>query len=236
MTKYGWPQVAVYPALVAGTMIAYTALALRCFPDWARGTPWAILTFWLVELLLLAVLIWALAFFRDPSREAPQDDALLLAPADGRVTDVETVDENEFTGGPALRIGIFLSIFNVHINRAPCRATVETITYRKGKYLNAMNPLSGRVNESNALTLIRTSEPKDRLVVRQISGAIARRIVCAAWEGQELARGERFGMIKFGSRTELYVPVNEKMECLVRIRDAVRAGVTPLVRYERCHD
>ncbi|MBN2131814.1 MAG: phosphatidylserine decarboxylase family protein [Sedimentisphaerales bacterium] len=236
MTKYGWPQVAVYPILIAGAMVVYAAIALRYFPAWAKGTPWALPIFWLVELVLLAVLVWALMFFRDPSREVPQDDALLMAPADGKVTDVETMDENEFTGGPALRIGIFLSIFNVHLNRAPCRATVETITYRKGKYLNAMNPLSGRVNESNTLTLIRASEPKDRLAVRQVSGAIARRIVCAAREGQELARGEKFGMIKFGSRTELYVPVNEKMECLVRIRDNVRAGVTPLVRYERCHD
>jgi phosphatidylserine decarboxylase len=175
-------------------------------------------------------------FFRDPKREVPQDDALLLAPADGKVTDIETLDENEFTGGRALRIGIFLSIFNVHINRAPCRATVETITYRKGKYLNAMNPLSGKVNESNTLVLVRASDPKDRFAIRQISGAIARRIVCAAREGQALAHGERFGMIKFGSRTELYVPINEKMECLVHLRDNVRAGVTPLVRYERCHN
>ncbi len=234
LTRYGWPEVAVYPLLIAGAMTLYTAVALRYFPDWAKkGTAWALLTFWCVEVALLTLLVWALMFFRDPNRVAPQDDTLLVAPADGIVTDVETVDGNEFIGGPALRIGIFLSIFDVHINRAPCRATVEKIAYRKGRFLNAMNPLSGQLNESNALLMVRAAEPKDRLVVRQISGAIARRIVCAVREGQELAGGERFGMIKFGSRTELYVPASEEMKCLVRIRDKVRGGVTPLVRYER---
>jgi phosphatidylserine decarboxylase len=224
LTKYGWPQVAVCPAFVVVAMAAV---------GFVLAWGWALVV---VEILLLAILVWALMFFRDPNRETPQDGALLLAPADGKVTDVATVDDHEFIGGPALRIGIFLSIFDVHINRAPCRARVESITYRRGKYLNAMNPLSGKVNESNTLALVRAEEPKDRLVVRQVSGAIARRIVCAVREGQELAGGERFGMIKFGSRTELYVPANERMECLVRIRDKVRAGVTPLVRYGVCHD
>ena len=127
-------------------------------------------------------------FFRDPQRRIVQDDAILLAPADGRIADIETVPEGDFIGGPALRIGIFLSIFNTHINRAPCDAKVEKITYRSGKYLNAMNRLAGKVNESNNLALVRTSRPQDRLLVRQISGAIARRIVCAAREGQQLGR------------------------------------------------
>jgi phosphatidylserine decarboxylase len=227
LTKYGWPQVAVYPIVAAAAMIAVAVVS----PSVAWG-PAVVLA----EIVLSIVLVWSLAFFRDPRREAPSDDALLVAPADGKVTDVETVDESEFIGGPALRIGIFLSIFNVHINRAPCQARVEAITYRKGRYLNAMSPLSGKVNESNALAMVRANEPKDRLIVRQISGAIARRIVCVARQGQELARGEEFGMIKFGSRTELYVPMSENMECLVQISDKVRAGVTPLVRYGRCHD
>jgi phosphatidylserine decarboxylase len=227
LTKYGWPQVGVYPIVIAAAMIAVAVAGLSGAPRWGVA---------LVEIVLAAVLAWVLMFFRDPQRETPQDDALLVAPADGAITDIETVDGTEFTAGPALRIGIFLSIFNVHINRAPCQAKVEAITYRKGKYVNAMNPLSAKVNESNAVALVRTNEPKDRLVVRQVSGAIARRIVCAARQGQELAPGERFGMIKFGSRTELYVPVSEDMECVAQIRDKVRAGVTPLVRYGRCRD
>jgi phosphatidylserine decarboxylase len=104
-----------------------------------------------------------------------------------------------------------------------------------------MNPESGRVNESNDLGLIRTDSPNDRLVVRQISGAVARRIVCETRQGQELTGGEKFGMIKFGSRTELYVPApqgpaREGVKCLVKIGDKVKAGLSPVVRYEKCPD
>jgi len=171
-------------------------------------------------------------FFRDPHRLSPSDKNLLLAPADGQITDIEVVEENGFIGEAALRVGIFLSIFNTHINRAPCNVRVEKITYKKGKFKNAMNPQSGRVNESNDLSLVRTDSPKDRLIVRQISGAIARRIVCDKMQGQELSGGEKFGMIKFGSRTELYVPVRENAKCLVKIGDKVKAGLTPLIEYE----
>ena len=141
-------------------------------------------------------------------------------------------EKNDFIGEHAIRIGIFLSIFDVHINRAPCNAKVERISYKKGQHKNAASPQSQRVNESNDLCIIRTDSPKDRLIVRQISGAIARRIVCATKEGQELTGGEKFGMIKFGSRTELYVPARANIKCLVQTGDKVKAGVTPLVRYE----
>lgn len=223
LTRYGWPQVVVYPAAVIVAMIIFSLLSR------ALLAPWVIV---LVESVLAVVLIWALMFFRDPQRRCPSDDNLLLAPADGRVTDLAQVQENDFIGGPALRIGIFLSIFNVHINRAPCKVRVETVTYKKGSYKNAMNPQSSRVNESNNLCLVRTAAPQDKLVLRQISGAIARRIVCRAVPGKELAGGEQFGMIKFGSRTELYVPLREDVKCLVQIGDKVRAGLTPLIRYE----
>jgi len=221
LTKYGLPEVAVYPAVIAGLM-ALVALLAPLLPIGVIVT---------MEALLVLVLAWALMFFRDPHRRTLQDDAILLAPADGRVADIETVDEKDVIGGPALRIGIFLSIFNTHINRAPCSAKVEKITYRPGKYLNAMNRLAGKVNESNNLALRRTASPQDRLLVRQISGAIARRIVCAAREGQQLAGGERFGMIKFGSRTELYLPAGDRIECLVQVGDRVKAGLTPLAKY-----
>ena len=222
LTKYGWPQVVVYPVVVVIGMLVAAWSGPVIAPVWAVVA---------TETVLAAILVWALMFFRDPQRETPPDDTVLVAPADGRVTDIETVDQCDFIDGPAIRIGVFLSIFNTHINRAPCNATVETITYRKGKYVNAMNPLSSKVNESNALVMVRTSEPKNRLVVRQISGAIAKRIVCAARQGQQLARGEKFGMIKFGSRTELYVPADEYVQCMVRIGDNVKAGISPLVRY-----
>jgi len=223
LTKYGLPQVVVYPAVVLAAMVCFPLITAAFLPQW---------TVVAIETVLACVLIWALMFFRDPERSCPADINLLLAPADGHVTEIERVEENNFIGGPALRIGIFLSIFDIHINRAPCNVRIEKITYKKGKYLNAMNPQSGRLNESNDLDLTRTDSPKDKLIVRQISGAIARRIVCTTAEGQELAGGERFGMIKFGSRTELYLPVRENAKCLVQIGDKVKAGLTPLVRYE----
>ena len=223
LTKYGWPQVVIFPAVILAVMAAVTL-----------GRPaglqlWAIIS---IEVLLGAILIWVLCFFRDPQRSCPSDSNLLLAPADGEITDIEKVENNVFIGGAALRIGIFLSIFNTHINRAPCNVKVEKITYKKGKYKNALNPQSARVNESNELNLVRTDSPKDRLIVRQISGAIARRIVCKTTEGSELTGGEKFGMLKFGSRTELYVPLRENAKCLVKIGDKVKAGLTPLIKYE----
>jgi phosphatidylserine decarboxylase len=276
LTKYGWPQVVIYPVLVLALMFAIllgtrAVLPPRLLAQTSVGG--GIIS---IEALLAAVLIWSLMFFRDPERRCPSDRNLLLAPADGQVTDIETVDpvrdpmldfllvrdredkgsngvddppaflrKQEVGGGVALRIGIFLSIFDTHINRAPCNVKVEKITYRKGKYKNAMNPQSGRVNESNDLHLVRTDSPQDRLIVRQISGAIARRIVCDKVAGKELTGGQKFGMIKFGSRTELYVPLREAatpgseryppaagVKCLVQIGDKVKAGLTPLVKYE----
>ena len=223
MTKYGWPQVVVFPAVLITAMIVWPLASA------GRTVGWAVVS---VEALLAVVLIWVLSFFRDPYRAVPPDKNLLLAPADGKVTDIEIVEELGHIGEPALRIGIFLSIFDVHINRAPCNVKVERITYKKGRYKNAMNPVSGRVNESNTLELVRTDNPCDKLIVRQISGAIARRIVCRTSRGEQLTGGEKFGMIKFGSRTELYVSAGENVKCLVRKGDKVKAGLTALIKYE----
>jgi len=233
LTKFGWPQVVVLPLVFLAAAILYPLAARAYFPDWARFGPWALFTFWGVEFVLVVGLVWTLCFFRDPVRCCPDDGNILVAPADGKITNIELLQHEDTIGGKALRIGIFLSIFDVHINRAPCDATVEKIVYRKGKYNNAMKPQSGQVNESNDLAFLRTEEPRDRLVVRQISGAVARRIVCAAREGQRLAGGEKFGMIKFGSRTELLVPARQDIECLVKVGDKVKAGITPVIRYNR---
>lgn len=226
LSKYGWPELVIFPVIILGGM-ALAACASLLMPRLSMG---AIIS---IEAVLVIVLAWVLLFFRDPYRVCPKEANLLLSPADGKVTGVEIVEENDFIGGRAIKIGIFLSIFNVHINRSPCNAKVVRISYKKGRYKNAANPESGQVNESNALYIIRTDAPQDKMIVRQISGAIARRIVCAAKEGQELSGGEKFGMIKFGSRTELYVPARANTKCLVRVGDKVKAGLTPLVRYEQ---
>jgi phosphatidylserine decarboxylase len=223
LSKYGLPQVVVLPVIVVAAMVILIAVSFGSLPVWVIVS---------MEVVLAVVLVWVFAFFRDPYRVVPPDKNILLAPADGRITDIEVVDEDGFIGGPALRVGIFLSIFDVHINRAPCSAKIEKIAYRQGRYKNAMSAQSGRVNESNDLWLIRTDSPEDRFIVRQISGAIARRIVCRASEGQSLTGGEKFGMIKFGSRTELYMPVRDDAQCLVEVGDKVKAGLSILVRYE----
>jgi phosphatidylserine decarboxylase len=231
LTKYGLPQVVVFPIVLFTVMVVFLLTGTLFLPAWVIIS---------IELVFVALLILILSFFRDPYRISPSDKCLLLAPADGRITDIETVEEGGSLGGRSLRIGIFMSIFNTHINRAPCNVKVENISYKQGKYKNAANPIAGRINESNNLALVRTDNPKDKLIVRQISGAIARRIVCQTGQGKDLTSGEKFGMIKFGSRTELYVPLNTgaknsiwEPKCLVRIGDKVKAGLTPIVKYEK---
>jgi phosphatidylserine decarboxylase len=221
LTKYGLPQAAVFPAVVMVIMAVCLLLPLPCW------------FMYLIEAVLAIILIWILSFFRDPCRKISSDTGQLLSPADGTVVDIEIVQENDFIAGPALRIGIFLSVFNVHINRSPCNATVEKITYKTGQFKDARDPLAGKVNESNSIAILRTDEPKDRLIVRQISGAIARRIVCVAKPGQKLTGGEKYGMIKFGSRTELYTPVRKDIKRMVKTGDKVKAGLSVLVRYEK---
>lgn len=220
ITEYGLPQVVVYPCLCAVVMVV-VAIAMPLG-----------LSLWIIEAILAIVLIWILSFFRDPKRNIPAGDNLILSPADGTISDIEEVDEPNFIGGKAVRIGIFLSIFNVHINRTPCAVKIGEITYRKGKFKNALNPISGKVNESNDIEMTRLKEPKDKILVRQISGAIARRIVCDAKEGQEFAGGVVFGMLKFGSRTEIYLPVNCGAKIIVTKGDKVKAGRTILAKYD----
>jgi phosphatidylserine decarboxylase len=223
LTKFGWPQVVVLPIIILAALIIMPLLSVVILPVWAIT---------IVELVLALFFVWSLIFFRDPNRQSPSDKNLLLAPADGRITDIETIKEGDFIGGAALRIGIFMSIFDVHINRAPCDVKIEKAIYIKGKYKNAMSPKASIVNESNDIGMVREDKPQDKLIVRQISGAVARRIVCKAKPGQQLIHGEKFGMIKFGSRTELYVPISESIKCLVKIGDKVKAGLTPVVKYE----
>ncbi|MEN6384972.1 MAG: phosphatidylserine decarboxylase family protein [Phycisphaerales bacterium] len=222
ITKYGLPQVVIYPGLCVLAMVIAIALA---------GL--SIVLFWITEILLFIVLVWMLSFFRDPNRKIPTGDDLILSPADGTVTEVQVVDEPEFIKGKATRIGIFLSIFNVHLNRTPCSVKIEKINYHKGSFINAMDPNCGKVNESNDLAMTRLSEPREKLFVRQISGAIARRIVCDADVGREFTGGAIFGMIKFGSRTELYLPAESTAKILVKKGDKVRAGLTILAKYDR---
>ncbi len=214
------PQVVIYPGLTVLVMVIF-AFAMPV------DAPLCV-----SEAVLTIVLIWMLSFFRDPYRQIPVGDNLILSPADGKISDIEVVDEPSFISGKATRIGIFLSIFNVHINRTPCAVKIEKITYRKGRFINAMNPESGKVNESNDIAMTRLAKPAEKILVRQISGAIARRIVCDAEGGQEFTGGTIFGMIKFGSRTELYLPAESPAKIIVKKGDKVKAGITVLARLD----
>ena len=178
-------------------------------------------------LLLFFCLLFActLAFFRDPDRAAPIDPNTIVAAADGKVMDIIEVDENEVLRTKTRRVGIFLSIFDVHTNRAPIDGTVIYREHRQGKYLDARRPECSERNESMTWGF---QNSQGRVVVRQISGAIARRIVAWSRVGDELKKGDRFGMIRFGSRTELYLPLNA--ELLVKVGDHVFGGSTVVAR------
>ncbi len=177
--------------------------------------------------------LFVVSFFRDPARQIPQESGLIVSPADGTVDDIEELDHCEFIDGPAVKIGIFLSVFNVHINRAPETARVIEIQYKRGKFGNALRPETAKDNEQLWLSLECEDRPHRRIVVKQIVGAIARRIVCDVRPGEVLARGQKFGMIKFGSRTELYLP-KEGLCVETKLNQSVRGGVSLLARYADC--
>ncbi len=166
-------------------------------------------------------------FFRDPERTIATGPGVLVSPADGRVADVETVEEPTWIGGPALRVGIFLSPLNVHVNRSPAAGVVGHREYRSGKFLAAYDRRAVEENEACSLGIecdAPRGRPPVRILVRQVVGAAARRIVCPAEPGLRLAAGERYGMIKFGSRTELWVPVAAGFRCRVKVGDVVKGG------------
>lgn len=177
---------------------------------------------------LLGLVVW---FFRDPPRRVPQQPGLLVSPADGKVVEVTPLAWDEFLGSPAVRVGIFLSILDVHLNRAPDAARVVALRYHPGGFLSAMNPESSMRNESMWIGLEHSVPPYHRLVVRQVAGAIARRIVCPLRPGDVLARGEKIGMIKFGSRTELILPDQPDVRIEVKPGDRVKAGTSIVARY-----
>jgi phosphatidylserine decarboxylase len=192
---------------------------------------------------LMILTLWSIYFFRDPPRGVPQDDGVLIAPADGLVQMiVDAVPPPELgLGNAALtRISIFLSVFDVHINRAPCAASVDVVAYRPGKFLNAAADKASEENERMALALRR---PDGRVIgCVQIAGWVARRIVCYVKPGQAVTAGERFGHIRFGSRTDLYLPPGARLlvapgqrmiggETVMAELDPAAAGPRPAIEF-----
>ena len=175
-----------------------------------------------------ALIFFCLWFFRDPERKPPLETSLAVSPADGTVTLVDEVEEGQFFKCRMKRVSIFLSVFDVHVNRTPIAGEVLFIEGRGGLYLDARKPEASVLNESLFWVFAPSDHPEKAVAVKQITGAIARRIVPWAQLGEKMERGERFGMIRFGSRTDLYLPLNA--EVLVSIGQKVKGGETEVAR------
>lgn len=182
---------------------------------------------WWVGIPVLLLGLGMMLFFRDFPREITAAPNEVVSPADGTVVAIEDLEETPHYAGPCRRVSIFMSIFSVHVNRAPFDGTVKAVRYAPGKYKNAMDPESSKVNESNALWM---DTEKGPITVRQISGAVARHIVCPVAPGIKLTKGEKFGMIRFGSRVELYLP--PATEVCVDLKQKVHAGTTIMARFK----
>ncbi len=182
----------------------------------------------LLSIVFALALLFTFYFLRNPARVPPPGENTAVSPADGLVTTVDEVEEGEFLKTRLRRIGIFLSVLDVHVNRAPLAGEVVHSEPKSGRYLDARNPLSSVLNVSRSWVF---SGPAGTVIVRQITGAIARRICPWAVVGDKLSRGERFGMIRFGSRTELLLPLDS--EILVQPGDHVHGGETPVARMKQ---
>lgn len=206
-TPYGYRELFLF----GGVPLALAAWA------WPTYGPLAALPF----LLLTAFVV---NFFRDPERAIPSDAGALVAPADGKVTAIVDCDEPEYLKVPAHKIGIFLNVFDVHVNRAPEAGVVEFVKYTKGKFLDARDPRCASENESNVIG-IRFDDGR-RALVRQVTGLIARRIVCGVKVGDRVTRGQRIGMMKFGSYTELVVERAAAYRPTVTLAERPKGGST----------
>lgn len=203
-----------------------------------EGLPFILIGAGITILLLIPGFVWlpvaagivtlfVVFFFRDPERNPPSGSELVLSPADGRVLEVVTVEgDRNPLGEPAVKVSIFMSIFNVHVNRIPMDGVIEEIRYHPGKFLSADLDKASSENERN-IVILRTSESR-RIVVTQIAGLIARRIVCRVADGEQMTAGQRFGLIRFGSRLELLMPADTTIS--VRRGDRTQAGVTIIGR------
>ena len=215
MNKAKWPARVILPVAQPGLIfIVLSFLITGSF--FYLG--WAVLTW-----ISLALTIFVCWFFRDPNRQIPQDKNSLVSPADGKVIVVEKHSEGcAYLSGPHMKISIFMNVFNVHVNRMPFDGTIQKVQYIPGKFINAAFDKASEHNERNAL-LVKTKDDTLYVVV-QIAGLIARRIVNCAKEGETIKKGERYGMIRFGSRLDLYLPYD--FEVAVRTGYKTRAGET----------
>jgi phosphatidylserine decarboxylase len=178
---------------------------------------------WLAAFVLLLLALWVAYFFRDPERTGDRGPSLVVAPADGKLIMITDVDEPTFIGGRAVRLSIFMNVFNVHVNRYPVDGVVKYIHYNKGKFFNAAAEKSSLENEQMSVGV---ETGRYRVLVRQIAGLIARRIVTYSKLGEKVKQGDRMGIIRFGSRVDVFLPIGSTVRA--KLGDATTAGVTIL--------
>lgn len=181
---------------------------------------------WWLSIIILLVVVALLAFFRDPERRVPTQRGAVVAPADGRISSIHEVEHFEPFNDGATCIRIFLSVLDVHVNRSPCHGEIVSITHKPGEYLNALNPDSAERNESTLLVMVHPIRRHPIAAVRQVAGMLARTIVCGTAEGKVVQRGERIGIIKLGSTTEVYLPHQLSPQVSVEVGQKVKGGLT----------
>lgn len=213
MAPEGWPFIAV-------------GWGLAALGGWAalRWSGW----WWVLESVVLVLALWLLVFFRNPERTGPRGDRYVIAPADGKIVSAIETDEPAFLHARALRISIFMSVFDVHVNRYPVSGTVAYRHYNPGQFLHAAADKASLDNEQASVGL---EGPHGAVLVRQIAGLIARRIVTDAKVGDAATQGARLGMIRFGSRVDVYLPLTARPAPRVQVGDRVAAGATVLAEY-----
>jgi phosphatidylserine decarboxylase len=204
-----------YPFIGIATVLAVAAFALAL----ARRS-WSL---WLLAVVITILALWVAYFFRDPERSGERGTSIVVAPADGKLIMITEVDEPSFIAGKATRLSIFMNVFNVHVNRYPVDGTVEYIQYNPGKFLNAAAEKSSIENEQSSVGI---DTGPHRVLVRQIAGLIARRIVTYSQKGQQVRQGDRMGLIRFGSRVDVFLPTEARLR--VQLGTLTTAGTTVL--------
>jgi len=208
-----------------GWLFILPGWALVVLGAWAaRTSSWL----WVPEGVLVLLAVWLLVFFRDPVRVGPRGGQYVIAPADGKVVDVAVVDEPMYLKTQATRVSIFMSVLDVHVNRYPATGTIELVRHNKGKFLHAASDKASLDNEQASVGLATGRGP---VLVRQIAGLIARRIVTDGKEGERAIQGDRMGMIRFGSRVDVFLPLAPRARVRARVGERVQAGVTVLAEY-----
>jgi phosphatidylserine decarboxylase len=219
MNKFTWsdmPSQTAFPVAKAGYPLIFAAAFITAV--------FALLALVLPALCGLIVTFFICYFFRDPDRIIPKDEGAVVSPADGKVISAGSINNSEYFMGPCMKISIFMSVFNVHVNRIPHEGAVKEIRYHPGKFFSANLDKASELNEHNAV-FIETEKGKKMCVV-QIAGLIARRIVCKIQKDDKLSRGQRFGMICFGSRLDVYLPADTKLS--VAVGDKLKSGTSVL--------